>query len=244
VYNYYTNISALWTWAVEEGIVEEHIVREIQPPRFEKPEIVPYTEDEVKKMLKACRYTRRWRTNDVRSKRPTAERDQAILLLLLDTGVRASELCDLCIIDLNLATNTAQVRGKGRGRDKKGRVVPFGSRTTRAIWRYLTPRVANRDQHDPVFTVGPDDDERPLHRDILGQLVRRIGDRAGVNNAHPHRFRHTFAITYLRNDGDIFTLQRILGHSDLTMVKRYLAIVQTDIERAHQKASPVDNWRL
>jgi integrase len=82
----------------------------------------------------------------------------------------------------------------------------------------------------------------PCH--VLGKLLKRIGERAGVEDVNPHRFRHTFAITYLRNDGDVFTLQASSGHSDMTMVKRYARIAQIDRATTHRKASPVDNWRL
>jgi HAMP domain-containing protein len=71
-------------------------------------------------------------------------------------------------------------------------------------------------------------------------------DRAagGVQNSHPHRFRHTFAIQFLRNGGNIYTLKAILGHTSLDMTKRYLYIAQTDIARDHEKASPVKGWGL
>ena len=83
-----------------------------------------------------------------------------------------------------------------------------------------------------------------MTQDGLRHLIKRIADRAEVENAYPHKFRHTFALTYLRSGGDVFTLQALLGHTSLDMVRHYARIAEIDIEQAHRRASPVDNWRL
>jgi integrase/recombinase XerD len=75
-------------------------------------------------------------------------------------------------------------------------------------------------------------------------MFQGIGKRAGVANVHPHRFRHTFAIQYLKNGGNAYTLQHMLGHSTLETVKIYLKLAQVDVDQMHRRASPVDNWRL
>ena len=123
-------------------------------------------------------------------------------------------------------------------------MVFVGNRTGQAIWKSLVPRLDGIQDDDSLFVVGKEDDWRSMSRHVLGRLLKRIGERAGVDAVNPHRFRHTFAITYLLNDGDVFTLQALLGHSDLTMVKRYARIAQIDCATTHRKASPVDNWRL
>jgi integrase/recombinase XerD len=78
----------------------------------------------------------------------------------------------------------------------------------------------------------------------LRLLIKGLAEKAGVDKAFPHKFRHTFAITYLRSGGDIFTLHALLGHSTLDMVRHYAKIADLDVEKAHRKASPADNWRL
>lgn len=83
--------------------------------------------------------------------------------------------------------------------------------------------------------------ERDMSQSDLARSAN-IGRRAGVPNVHPHRFRHTFAIQYLRNGGNAYTLQAMLGHSTLETV--YLKLAQVDIDSVHRRASPVDNWRL
>ena len=139
-----------------------------------------------------------------------------------------------------MTANSIKVLGKGR----KERLVYFGKRTSKALSSFLTHRLSHANLGDLAFVVGPADDPRPLTRDVLHRLLVRIGARAGVPKVYPHRFRHTFATTYLRNGSDEFTLQEQLGHSSLEMVKCDAHVAQTDCAKAHAKASPVDKWRL
>ena len=126
------------------------------------------------------------------------------------------------------------------GKGRKERILPICPRTAQVIWRYLNTRDDKRGTAY-LFTTH---DGRQMKRNTLRQVLQRTGERAGVPGANIHRFRHTFAITFLRNVGKRLALQRMLGHSTLEMVRRYLAIVQEDIEVAHRDASPVANWLL
>lgn len=83
-----------------------------------------------------------------------------------------------------------------------------------------------------------------MNPNSLRQLLKSLAQKAKVRDCHPHRFRHTFAITYLRAGGDVFTLQALLGHSSLDMVRHYARIAEVDLANAHRKASPADNWQL
>jgi len=102
-------------------------------------------------------------------------------------------------------------------------------------------KIKNESLLDPKDYIFVNEMGYPLERGSLLKLMYSIGERAGVPNTHPHRFRHTFAIMYLRNGGDVHTLQDLLGHTDSDMTKRYLAIATSDLERAHRRASPVAN---
>jgi len=242
--NIHTNLSALWRWAVKEGYAKENIVLSIERPRVNAPVIVPLSREDVEKLITSTEVSRSWKTRaQTVSKQPLANRNRAIILMLLDTGVRASELCEIKYGNINFANRSIKVFGKGPGKDPKERLVRFGKRSQEALWRHLATRLETIQKDDSVFTKLGTDNE-PMNRHSLDDLMDSLSKRANVDGVHAHRFRHTFAINYLRNGGDVFTLKELLGHESLEMVQRYARIAQTDVEKAHQKASPVDNWKL
>ncbi len=246
IYNIYVSLASFFNWASREFDLENPI-KSIPRPRVPPdPPVEPFKKEEIELLIKACDFCDEAETDHRRKfimQRSTGKRDKAILLTLLDTGLRASELCALRITDVDMKTGRVQIRPGEAGKAKggKGRLVYLGKSARRFIWRYLAEREDGDDAEAPLF-LGKF--HRPLNRDALRQLVNRLGEKVGVRKCHPHRFRHTFAITYLRSGGDIFTLKSLLGHGSLDMVEHYARIADVDVEQAHRKASPADNWRL
>lgn len=241
LHHYHAAIASFYTWATtrKPPLAAEHLPRQIPAPKPETHNINPFTIEEVKALIryagKTADYTRPGKRSSAHTL-PTSERNRAIILLLLDTGLRASELCSLTIADVDLQQRRITMMGKGR----KIRTVKFSPRTGETLWKYLTTRPNARAGDALITTLRGS----PLDNGQLYQILRRIGKRAGVGDTHPHRFRHTFATEFLRNGGDPYTLQDLLGHSSMEMVRRYVHTSQIDIDEQHRRASPVDNWRL
>ena len=246
IYNIYISLASFFTWASREFNLLNPM-KSIPRPRVpEEPPVEPFKKEELELLIKACDFCEEAVTARRRKfsmQRSTAKRDKAILLTLVDTGLRASELCALRIADTDMKSGRVQVRSgeAGKAKGSKGRVVYLGKSARRFLWRYLAEREDGEDLEAPLF-LGKF--QRPFTRDALRQVIKGLGNKAGIRKCHPHRFRHTFAITYLRSGGDIFTLKSLLGHGSLDMVEHYARIAEVDVEQAHRKASPADNWRL
>lgn len=216
-------LRSFFRWAAGEfGIVRPDL--EVKAPKFANKHIEALSRETVEKMMKAAR----------------SLRNKAILLLLLDTGLRVSELCRVALRDCDQDTGMIQIRAYQTGAKSRPRVVYMGAATRAAVWRYIASRDNLRPEDPLIATIKGG----PLNRLSVANIIDRIGEAAGVGPVNPHRFRHTMAIEYLRSGGDIFTLQRILGHSSLEMVRRYLDICQDDVRDAFRKSSPVDRWHL
>ena len=154
--------------------------------------------------------------------RYTAERDLAMIQLLLDTGLRASEVCRLRVRDVNVVTGEVAVLPFGTGRKTKPRTVYLGKVSRKSVWRYLATREDPQPDEHLFLLVNNAVMDR---MDLLNQITR-LGRRAGVKPCHPHKFRHTFAIEFVRNGGDVFTFKRLLGHETLSMVNHYVEIAR------------------
>lgn len=224
----------------EKELEIPHVIRgKVKQPDFTKTTIDPFTAEDVSRLVKATEHTAAWTTRNgkrTRSRRNTADRDKAIILALVDTGMRASELCALTIADYDARRGRLHIQ---HGKGDKARYVIAGKRTQKAIWRYLISRDGAK-ADEPLFTT---DSGKKLDRKYLYQLVSRTGERAGIDDAHPHRLRHTFAVSFLRNGGNVKLLQELLGHETLDMVMNYVKLAEQDIDGA-VKHSPVDNWHI
>lgn len=192
------------------------------PKRGDEP-LEPLPLEHLRAMLATCE-----------RKTFTGDRDRAMLLFLIDSGVRHQELTDLIIGDVNFNTGAVLIRqGKGR----KSRTVFIGSKTKRALMAYLRHRPRYTDDQ-PLWLTRTGD---TLTRDGIKEVVRRRARAASIPEPGLHKFRRAFAINSLRNGMDLVSLQRLMGHSSLAIITKYLKLVTQDLQTAHERFGVVDN---
>ena len=162
-------------------------------------------------------------------------RDRAIILALLDTGARAQEFLDINLADTNSITGEILIRS---GKGNKSRSVFLGRKSRRALRAYLKMR----NDYSGALWVSKHGER--LTYSGLRSIMRRRANIAEIDTPSLHSFRRTFALTMLRNGIDIFSLQRLMGHADLQILRRYLAQTDQDAREAHQKGSPVDGLSM
>lgn len=206
-------IKRFLNFCVGEELIGQSPMRRVAMPRIPKTILPAFSEADVRRLLDAC----------------LTERDRAAILVLLDTGLRASEFVALNGQDVDLAIGTVKVR---HGKGGKDRVTYLGHQSREALGRYLQ-------QADGPLWRNPRDGRR-LTDSGLRQLLERIGRRAAVAECHPHRFRRTFALWSLRAGMSIYHLQRLMGHEDITVLRQYLALVESDLQAAHERYGAVD----
>jgi site-specific recombinase XerD len=226
IYNHYRDLRRFFNFLVEEKRLGQNPMAPIKPPRTPKTLIKPLSVDQLRQLLDLCD-----------DNAFLGLRNKAIILIFLDTAIRLSEMANMQIRDLDLERGVIKIMGKGA----KERVVAIQGRTRKVLLRYLLSR---GDRHPCVWVS---EERRPLTLWGIEGMIRKLGKWAGLKNVRcsPHTFRHTSATLMLDSGAKEFEVQAILGHSTLTMTRRYVATLNSEkAAEAHKRFSPVEHLKL
>lgn len=219
---------AFLRYLYEDGYLNEPIHAHVKTLRQDEPEIEPLNPREIRQLLAA-----------IDTSSYVGFRDYVMILTLIDTMVRISEL--ISMKRPNVDTRAGIIRLDARyTKTRRARTVPISDKTTESLSQYMAE---SNDFNSDVLFLSYEGESilASTWRRRLSEYVQAAGISKRVT---PHRLRHTGALLYLLNGGDPFSLRLILGHSDMSMVKRYVNMTQTDVKRQHTSFSPLRDVRL
>jgi integrase len=194
-------------WMTEEGYIPADRLLGIRPPKLDTPNVPSLTGDQLAALIRACD-----------GKTFLDRRDEAIVRLAVETAARAEEILGMTIPDVDLAHGTAVIQ---RGKDGRGRRVPFGPRTAQALDRYMRLRRSHRLAGTPALWLG--DRGKDLAYYGLRNALQRRATAAGIQGFHVHQLRHTAASRWLAAGGSEGGLMAVAGWRSRDMLDRYVA---------------------
>ena len=217
-------LKAFSSWLYVEGHTGDNRLRNLKLPKAPRKIIQPLAPEEIKKVI-----------GTINKSSSTGWRNYAILVTLLDTGLRASEVAGIRLGQVNFEAGYIKVMGKGA----KERIVPIGKFVQMRLLHYceeVRPKLSSNGC-DSLFLSRRG---KPITTNTIKLVFSRLAESSGINRLHAHLCRHTFAINYLLNGGDVFSLQEILGHTSLEMVRHYLHFTASQITARQHEYSPMD----
>lgn len=217
-------IRAFLRYCYLESYIEYPVHERFKPLKTKEDTLESLTPQEIKKLL-----------NIVDESTYTGFRDKVIIYLLLDTMVRCTELVNVRKENVDLIEGTIKLESEGT-KTKKNRTVPLSTRTIKVLKEYLE----ETDDFESEWALTTYEGEKMADGTIRKRL-KEVGNDAGIFNKRvsPHTFRHTGALFYILNGGDPFSLQKILGHSDMSMVRKYIQMTDDTVKRQHNNFSPL-----
>jgi integrase/recombinase XerD len=220
------NMRAFLKYCYQEKWIDEAIHERLKPVKTPEDTIESFTPAEIKAML-----------NQIDDSRYVGFRDKVMIYTLLDTMVRISELLNIKRHNVDLKSGHIKLEPH-ETKTKRARIVPISTKTVKLLKEYMAE--TEEFDCDILFVTY---DGRPIVSNTWRRRLTELGEMAGVVNKRvsPHTFRHTGALFYVMNGGDPFSLQKILGHTDMSMVRKYIQMTDTDIKRQHNTFSP---WNM
>lgn len=220
-------IKAFWSWLFDNGYIKKNILVKYPLPKAPKIIIKTLTIDQIKLFLKA-----------IDKSSSVGARNYCIVLLMIDNGMRISEVVSIQISDIDLSRCRVKIIGKG----KKERIVPFTKITRKELLKYKGNNRNNLCKLDsPYLFPGSDGDHVSIKS--IQQSISRLSRKIGLDGIkyHPHIFRHTFATLFLTNGGQLTTLKEIMGHEDIQTTQKYVHFLPEDLQKQHWNYSPVED---
>ncbi|WP_338461668.1 tyrosine-type recombinase/integrase [Brevibacillus borstelensis] len=217
-------------WA-RERMVDINPVANLKPPKEDEDEIQAFTDDQLRLLLAAP---------DTGTF--AGFRDRTLYMLLADTGLRIQEALALTPEHLDVKSRCIHLPA-AMNKNRKPRIVPVSAEVMRLLFELMTENRAFFPDAERIFITAYGE---PLTGDTVRKRLTRYGEQAGIADqvrVSPHTFRHYFCKTYLLNGGDLFTLQRIVGHADISTTRKYIQMDDENVRAQHAQFSPIMRLR-
>ena len=222
IHSYVVTLRVFLSWCHTEGLTDV----DIKPYKGEETIKDTYTDAELKRLLKKPQ---------IRSCTFSEYRNWVIVNLLVNSGCRAATIRNMQIRDVNINGGTITYR---HTKNKSVQIVPLCSEMIAILREYM--RIRDGEPQEDLF---PNDSGTMMTESGLRDAIRIHNHSRGVEKTSIHLFRHSFAERYLRNGGNAFNLQKLLGHSTLDMTKHYCKIYDAEIVKDYDKFPPLSTLK-
>lgn len=217
---YARSIRVFLNFCVREEFIQTSPMANVRMPKLPKTILPSFTPADIEKMLGNCKI----------------DRDRAMIYFMLDTGCRVSEIATMKYGDIDMTSGEVKIK---EGKGSKDRYTFFGSKTKKQLMRYFIELGKTPEKSDALWISNRTGEGLTI--DGLKTMFKEWKKETGIPHLSAHTFRRTFCIQSLRNGMNIFVLQRLTGHSDISTLRTYLSILHQDLADSHQKYGVVDS---